>query len=347
MNLARIDAIVARHGLEPYRAKQLRQAFFREHAPNFGAITTLAKAVREQLDAAEPVLTGTPETLLAAADGQAFKALLRFADGGAVETVLMSPKPGLWSVCISTQTGCALGCRFCATGALGAGRNLTSEEITDQVLFWLRHMAANHFEARLSNVVYMGMGEPFRNTENVFASLTELTAPDAFGLGARHLSISTAGLVDGIRAMAERFPQVNLAVSLHAANDELRSRLMPVNRANPLGELAVALTDYLAATNRKVFIEYLLLGGVNDSPAHAAELAKYLRTITPSRLLHVNLIAYNAAAGDFRAPSGQVVHNFLKSLTGHRVSATIRKSLGQDIRAACGQLAGAPGTKPR
>ena len=338
MDSTRINDIVARHGLPGFRAGQLREAFFRQHVSGFAEITTLGKELRARL-AAEPVLVLAPAVVRVSRDGRAHKALLRLADDRAVESVLLSPKPGLWSCCISSQVGCALKCSFCATGRMGFTRNLSAEEITDQVLFWRQYIRREGLDARLQNVVYMGMGEPFQNQANVFASLAELTNPETFGLGDRSLSVSTSGLPRGIAALAERFPQVNLALSLHAATDELRTRLMPINRGHPLAELRDALADYLKRTNRKVFIEYVLLAGENDQAEHAAQLAAWLATVAPRHLLHVNLIAFNPTPTPHHAPPPSRAREFRDALAAAGVGVTIRKNLGQDIEGACGQLA--------
>ncbi|MGI5828415.1 MAG: radical SAM protein [Patescibacteria group bacterium] len=181
-----------------------------------------------------------------------------------METVLLNPKPALWSVCISCQVGCGMGCTFCATGKMGFIRNMTAEEICDQILFWRQYIAKKKLPIRVTNIVYMGMGEPFANKEKVFESIRWLTDKNLYGFGQRHLSISTSGIVPGIREFADTFPQLNLAVSLHAPNDALRETLMPVARTYPLSELMKGLDYYVKKTNRQVFIEYILLKNIND-----------------------------------------------------------------------------------
>ncbi len=344
MDHARIQQIVADHELPKFRLQQLQNAFFRQQAESFQDITTLSKTLRAELAAGRPVFTVVPKTVQSDGDGTAYKALLELSDGCRIETVLMQPKPGLWTACISSQVGCALGCRFCATGALGFTRNLTSEEITDQVLFWRNFLQREWNRTPLNNVVYMGMGEPFQNVANVFASLDELMNPDTFGIGARHISVSTIGLVAQIPKFAARFPQVNLAVSLHTADQATREELLPVGQANALPRLAQALTDYLAATRRKLFIECILLRGVNDRPADADRLSDYLKRINPVNLVHVNLIRYNETNGRFQAPARETTRKFQQRLRDKGIKSTIRKSLGREIDAACGQLAGRSGS---
>lgn len=339
MDSAKIKTIVSELNLESWREQQLRHAFFVEHCSDFSAISTLSRAVREQLADGFAPLTVFPETVLVSKDGRAHKAVLRLHDDVRIESVLLNPKPDLWSCCISSQAGCALKCTFCATGKLGFGRHLSSEEITDQVLFWRQYIATKQLPITLRNVVYMGMGEPLHNRNNVFASLDELLNAQTFNMGARHLSVSTAGMVPAIRELADRFPQVNLAISLHAANDTLRHRLMPINKKYPLSELTSAIADYIEITNRKVFIEYILLDGENDQDSHAIELANFVQRFTKAALLHVNLIVYNPTDSGHRAAARERARRFKDILLQRNVAATIRRNLGRDIDGACGQLA--------
>ncbi|MEN9359675.1 MAG: hypothetical protein RL095_1210 [Verrucomicrobiota bacterium] len=340
MNSQRIADIVAKHGLEKFRAKQIADAFFRKHVRSWSEVAGLSAAVKEKLAAEEPVLRLSEHKLLESCDRRTYKALLKLGDGRIVESVLMEPIPGHWTACISCQVGCAMACTFCATGRMGLLRNMDSEEISDQVLYWRQFMAARKMEAHLSNIVYMGMGEPFHNRRHVFDSIDELTHAETFGMGSRHISVSTSGLVKGIEELAERHPQVNLALSLHAANDELRDHLMPVaNKATNLAGLAESLTAYLKKTNRKVFLEYILLDGDNDSQGHAESLANWINRVHPKHLLHVNLIVYNQTDSAHRESSKERARSFMAALEHRGVSATIRKNLGRDIDGACGQLA--------
>lgn len=339
MDSQRIQQIVAEQDLKPFRAKQLANAFFQQHVRHYEEITTFPKDLRATLDRAHPPLTLGPEMVLRSQSGNAVKALLTLQDGHRIETVLLSPKPGLWTTCISSQVGCALMCTFCATGKLGLQRHLSSEEITDQVLFWRQYMARELPEERLDNVVYMGMGEPLHNREGVFASLAELMNPETFAMGARHLSVSTSGLAPHMRELTDRFPQVNLAVSLHAANDDLRLSLMPVNKRWNLAAVGDAIRYHMEQTNRKVFIEYILIAGKNDQPVHADELAVYLRQLESPHLLHVNLIPCNPTDADMAGSSRDASQAFRDRLSRQGVMATIRKTLGRDLEGACGQLA--------
>ncbi|MCJ8328527.1 MAG: 23S rRNA (adenine(2503)-C(2))-methyltransferase RlmN [Lentisphaeria bacterium] len=338
MDSKQIEQIIEDEGIEKYRAEQIRQAIFQEHASSFNGITTLKKDLRERLSEKYPLLSFELYRLFESSDKTTFKALLKLSDGKIIETVLMNPKPGHWTTCISSQVGCALACTFCATGTMGLLRNLRSEEITDQVLFWRQFIGERKIAERLNNVVYMGMGEPFQNTKNVFDSLDELMNPDTFHMGARHLSVSTAGIVKPIYQMADRFPQVNLALSLHIADDEKRTELMPINKAWPLAKLAEALTDYIEKTHRKVFIEYILLRDETDKRDNAKQLIKYLKTIKPTHLVHVNLIVYNETESSHKQTSKDHARWFKNYLEENGISATIRKNLGRDIDGACGQL---------
>lgn len=335
MTPERLEGLLA--GEPAYRLRQASRAVFAEGASSFAEVATLPAGLRERLRSVA-VLCLSPEEVKVSGDAQARKASLRLADGKRIETVLLEPRPGSRTVCVSTQAGCALGCSFCATGLMGFERDLTDEEITDQVLFW-RQLLRREQAGRIANVVYMGMGEPFLNLKNVFASLRRLTDPGLFGIGDRRISVSTAGVVGGLEAIAREFPQVNLALSLHAATHELRRRLVPLEKAYPLRRLSRALRDYFKALRRKVFLEVVLLRGENDRPEDAEALARFVRCSGPRGLLHVNLIAWNPA-GTPHAPSRpEAVRRFAGVLRAAGVPVTFRRSLGADIAGACGQLA--------
>jgi len=334
----RIEHIVKTYNVPAFRSKQIATAIFTQSIDSYGDITVLPQSLRQQLQH-EPFLTIDAQQLQKSSEENAVKAAFKARkDGALFESVLLSPKPGLWSCCISSQVGCALGCTFCATGTMGLKRNLLSEEITDQVLFWRLYLAKNQPDATLSNVVYMGMGEPFHNPEEVFQSIEELINPRTFAIGARHISVSTSGLVPQIATFAERFPQVNLAISLHAPNDQLRSSLMPVNKRYDLKTLCQQLDTYVETTGRKLFVEYILLENENDQPQHASELVALIRGRKNSYLYHVNLIVYNKTESRHRESSRLQARQFKEILQKNGVSATIRKNLGRDIEGACGQL---------
>lgn len=352
MNIEKLEQFLIEKSLPKFRLEQIRKAIFQEGVVSFAEISTLPKNLREELEQEFPMLSFKVQKVLLAQNKDSAKALLKLADGNLIETVLISPKPGAWSVCVSCQVGCQMGCRFCATGKMGFKRNLTVEEITDQVLFWNQYLKKNFslfqnskFEIQNSNVsvgniVYMGMGEPFNNWENVAGSMRILTDPNLFAFGSRALSVSTSGIAEGIVRLAEEFPQVNLAISLHFATDEQRNALMPVNRKDDLCSLANALKKYFQITRRKVFVEYILLEGLNDRQADARNLASYLKSIGHGQLLHVNLIRYNATSDIFMPSTRERATAFKKELQNLGIGATIRKSMGEEIEGACGQLAG-------
>ncbi|MFH2203577.1 MAG: 23S rRNA (adenine(2503)-C(2))-methyltransferase RlmN [Elusimicrobiota bacterium] len=339
-----MDAIKVREALKrlkqpSYRLTQILRAVYQDGASSYEEVTALPKQLRADLAKRAPVLSFTPKKVFASASRRAYKALLRLADGKLVESVLLRPKPsGDWSACVSSQVGCAMGCIFCATGVMGLRRNLSAEEIADQVLFWRQYLRRKRLGGRLSNVVYMGMGEPLHNIDNVLSSLRILLDPERLGLAARHVSVSTVGILPGMKRLIEAFPQVNLAVSLHAATERLRSRLVPVNKAYPLEQLAETLSEVLAKTRRKIFLEYVLIAGENDGKKNAQELIRFLHKTGRADLLHVNLIAWNPIDTPLRAPTRENAQQFRDWLRGRGATVTIRKSLGMDIRGACGQL---------
>ena len=284
------------------------------------------------------ILSFDVKKVLVSSDGRSIKALLKTKDNQKIETVLISPKPGIWSACISSQIGCPLGCIFCATGDGGFKRNLTSEEISDQILFWRGYMHDNKISEKFNNIIYMGMGEPFLNWEEVRLSLQDLTDEDLFGFGQRSISVSTVGVPEGIKKLAKYFPQVNLAVSLHGVINKKRDDIVPVNKRFNLTQIKKAVEQYIENTNRKVFLEYLMFDRVNDQEDDAKALVKFVKSFPKSYLLHVNLIPYNEISGSLRATKKNKIEDFKKILE-RNISVTIRKSLGRDIKGACGQLA--------
>lgn len=386
MDIEKLKNFLEEHNQPEFRLKQIAKAVYQDGVSSFAEITTLPKSLEPEMSKLR-ILSFEVEKILEASDGQAAKASLRLGDGNIIETVLLWParnadagKAGK-SVCVSTQAGCPMNCSFCATGRGGFKRNLTAEEITDQVLFWRQYLNKNPSptlpfkkgENLISNVVYMGMGEPFLNWENTKKSLQDLIDPQKFGFGSRSISVSTSGIPEGIIDFAKEFPQMNLALSLHFADNEKRSRFMPVNRQYDLVEIKKALQAYFKITKRKVFMEYIMLAGINDSREDAEKLAQYLNEIGETKLLHVNLIRYNSSnviarseatrqsqdlsqeerdchgrpehAGlprndIYRASSKNKTEEFKKYLLRNKINATIRKSLGEEIQGACGQLAG-------
>lgn len=340
MNIEKLQQFLQENNLPKFRLGQIQKAIFADGVSAFSEITTLSKELREKMENEMKLLSFGVEKVLVAKDGQSIKALLKLASGDLIETVLISPKPEIWSACISCQVGCAMGCRFCATGKMGFKRNLTAEEITDQALFWRQYLKKNNIAGNFSTIVYMGMGEPFNNWDNVSESIKILTDEKLFGFGSRSLSVSTSGIAEGIEKMALEFPQVNLAISLHFASDEKRDRFMPVNKKDNIESLRNALKKYFTITKRKVFLEYIMLDGINDTALDAKMLSDFIYSIGNTHLLHMNLIRYNLTSEDLKPSSKTRTQIFKQELEKHRVNATIRKSLGEEIKAACGQLAG-------
>ncbi|MDD4901278.1 MAG: 23S rRNA (adenine(2503)-C(2))-methyltransferase RlmN [Patescibacteria group bacterium] len=332
MNLEKLENILSD---EPkFRLKQAKRAVFVDLIDDWSQATVLPAALREKLNQACPlrikaeVLKGRPADVS--------KALIHLDDGLKIESVLMRHAGGRSTVCLSSQVGCALGCLFCATGRMGFKRNLTPEEIVGQVLLWARRLKKE--KQKVSNLVFMGMGEPFLNYENVMGAIRIFNSQDGFNIGARHISLSTVGVKDGIKKIAAEPLQLNLALSLHAPNDAVRAKLIPYDNAYPIGNLLQDANYYLAQTKRRLMIEYLLIDGLNDSPEQALELAGLLKQINPP-LFFVNLIAYNPTA-DFQPPSTRKIFEFKKILRDQKIDVTERYRFGQDIKAACGQLAG-------
>jgi 23S rRNA (adenine2503-C2)-methyltransferase len=319
---ARLAQILAAAGEPPYRAAQVWEWMARG-ARDYEEMTNLPAALRERLAAELPLSTLAVRAEAKSDDGTV-KALFETADGRPLEAVLMRYRDGRRSVCISSQSGCPLTCTFCATGQMKFGRNLSADEILDQALHFRRVEPIDH-------VVFMGMGEPTMNVDAVLAACERL--PD-LGVTHRRTAISTVGWVPGIDRLAECEMPVALALSLHAPNDGLRSQLMPVNERYPLAEVLAACERYRRRRRRKVFVEYVMLDGVNDLPEHARELAELL----DPRGYKVNLIPYNPT-GAYDGSSPQRIERFRAILAEHRVPVTVRLTRGRDIEAACGQLA--------
>ncbi|MEN9505018.1 MAG: ribosomal large subunit methyltransferase [Actinomycetota bacterium] len=318
-------------GQPRYRIDQVWSGLY-EQLASPSEMTSLPKALREALETALP-LALTEEVRRVSDDGDTVKYLWRLHDGNPIETVLML-YPDRVTVCVSSQAGCAMGCGFCATGQAGFTRHLTTGEIVEQVARASRE--ARDMGRRLANVVFMGMGEPLANEGNVWAAIERIHGD--LGLSARHLTVSTIGIVPGIRSLAGRPLPVNLAVSLHAANDESRDALIPMNRRYPLEQLMSACSDYLAVKGRRISFEWALIDGVNDRRSDADELAALCRRFRIPA--HVNLIPLNPTPGwPTTGSSATQVREFRQWLDDRGVNATVRRNRGTDIDAACGQLA--------
>ena len=318
------------HGYPAFRADQIFDWLYKHNVESFEQMSNVPRALREELDREFDFHSLTLERRLESEDGSA-KLLLRLRDGILIESVIM-PEDGRLTLCLTTQAGCAMGCAFCKTGEGGLARNLEAAEIVEQVL------EARRVSGReLSNLVFMGMGEPLANLENVAAALHLITGSPGMGMSSQRVVVSTSGWAGGIRKAARVFPAVGLAVSLNAPDDALRSRIMPVNRRFPIGELLAACREYQRAVPRPVTFEYVLLAGINDSDKHAHKTAKLIRNM-PCR---VNLIPFNPFPGcAFERPAEVRVTGFQNILKQHGLDVFIRRSRGRDIGAACGQLGG-------
>ena len=326
-------------GEPAFRARQVLDAIWRTGATSPDAITTLPAELRSALAAAFTWDTVADTELQLSDGGATEKGLHRLGDGAMIESVLMHfpASPGHRernTLCISSQAGCAVGCPFCATGELGFGRDLLTAEILDQVRGASRRLAARG--RRLTNIVFMGMGEPLLNLDRVLVSVEALNDPKRLGLGARHITVSTSGVVPGIRRLTALGPQFTLAVSLHAARDPLRDVLVPLNRRWPVAEVVAAAREHAAATGRRITYEVTMIGGVNDTEADAVAMADLLR----GDLAHVNLIPMNRVAHTpWSASPLPVIERFAATLEAAGIATTIRHNRGQEIGAACGQLA--------
>ena len=321
-------AILKEKGLRPFRADQILQSLYRDYIDDWDAATTLPLDFRETLKKEFPITRTDLLDVSESADGTK-KLLLGFADGNSVETVLI-PTTGRFTQCISTQVGCAMGCAFCASGSRGVVRSLTADEIVAQ------YMAGRKF-GEITNIVVMGMGEPFANYDETIRALKLINAGKGPNLGARHITLSTCGVVPGFAKLAAEGIQFELSVSLHAANDTLRSELMPVNRKWPIDELIAACADYTAKTKRIITFEYTIIKGVNDSRNDAEELARVVKRVPMAK---VNLIPLSPVEHrpDFKTPEDRTMLMFLDVLMKKNVQTMLRRSRGKDANAACGQL---------
>ena len=314
-------------GPPAYRRRQVFHALHAEGARDWDAVRTLPAALRTDLGNRYALDSSTIVREARSSDGT-IKYLLALRDGREVETVHI-PEPDHVTVCVSSQAGCALACAFCATGRLGLLRNLSAGEIVDQVY-------RAHGAAPSPNVVFMGMGEPLANHAAVVRAIRLLLAEDGLALSPRRITVSTSGLPDRIRALADENLGIRLAVSLHAADDAKRSAIMPINNRFPIATVLAAAENYAARSGRRVSFEYVMLAEVNDSAADAARLA----AILPRRLAHVNLIPYNPTDARFRGSSPAQIQRFAAWLRARGIACSVRRSRGLDVAAACGQLAG-------
>ena len=336
MNIKKIEKILEK---EPtYRLKQAKKAIFQDLIENWDEVTPLSRDLRQRLSKIYPIPELTVEKTLISKDRQTIKVLFRLKDGLKIESVLMKHRDGRRTVCVSSQVGCAMGCQFCATGQRGFKRDLLTSEIVSPVLFFARIL--KKFKEKVTNVVFMGMGEPFLNYDDVLEAIRTLNDKDGFKLGARHISISTVGILEGIKKLADEKLQINLAVSLHAPDNELRTKLMPINKKYPIEKILTAVDDYIKQTKRRVMFEYLMIDNVNDALEQAKKLVSILRKLK-TRLYFVNLISLNPIGhADFKPSPGWKIKKFKEILEKAGISVTQRYRFGREIRAACGQLAG-------
>jgi 23S rRNA (adenine2503-C2)-methyltransferase len=332
LDLAELEAFLAGLGEPAFRARQLWAWLYRHYAADFESMSNLPRALRQKLAAVARLDVLQPVSEMHSGDGQTTKVLFQLPDGQLIETVRMDYDQR-HTLCISTQAGCAMGCVFCATGQMGFFRHLSDGEIVAQVVHFARELGEE--EQRVTNIVLMGMGEPLHNYDNTMAAIDRLTDGEGFNLGARRITVSSVGLVPAIRRFADEQRQVGLAVSLHAATDEERDRLIPANRRWKIAELMEALRYTIEKTGRQVTIEWALIAGENDTEEQARRLGELLQGM----LVHVNLIPLNPTAGYGGAPSSRArVAAFQQTLSRYGVSSTVRLRRGIDIQAGCGQL---------
>lgn len=329
------DEFVKKQDLPAYRLNQLHHAYYKEAIGSFAELTTWSKELREQLTAEIPFSLLTLKLEKVSKRGDTVKNLFaRNSDGQMIEAVLMRHEDGRNTVCVSCMVGCPVNCTFCATGQMGFRGSLQAQEIVDQVLYFQRFLKKQN--QSVTNVVYMGMGEPMLNKDEVEKSIEILTNPKKMGLGVRRITVSTSGYVPQFRQFVKNGYRGRVAVSLHASNQELRSQLMPVARAFSLPDLMAVLDEYTQLTNKRISYEYIMIADVNDTETHAKELA----TLLHNRLSHVNLIPYNPVPNTpYQRSSREAIDRFSEILTSHNVNNSVRVTMGDDIDAACGQLA--------
>jgi 23S rRNA (adenine2503-C2)-methyltransferase len=334
--LDEIAAFLATQNERPYRAKQIVDWIYEKRIGSFAEMSDLPQPLRDQL--AEEFDFGNLETVrVLGSEDTTRKFLFRLGDGNLIESVLIPASPALYgersdrrTICVSTQVGCAYGCKFCASGLDGFSRNLDSSEIVQQLL-----AVENASSERIDNVVFMGMGEPLANFENVVRAIRIINAPWGMEIGARHITVSTSGLAPQIRKLADEPLQSRLAISLHGATDEVRDQIMPINRKYNLTTLLAACDYYASRKKQRIYFEYILIAGVNDMEEQAHLLAGHARRLGA----RVNLIPYNRVEGlEWSRPPREKQERFLSILREHGIVATLRREKGHDIDAACGQL---------
>jgi len=334
LSLSELEQYFETLGEKKFRARQVYEWIWQKHAHSFEAMTNLSKELREKMTVAFTLPALKVDATQYSADGTV-KSRFRTVDGHLVEGVLI-PTDERKTACVSSQIGCSLSCKFCATGYMARKRNLDYDEIVDEVVL-LNQQSERVYEKKLSNIVFMGMGEPLLNYKNVLKAIERITSPDGLGMSPRRITVSTAGVAKMIRQLGDDKVKFKLALSLHAANDQKRNEIMPVNETNNIKALTDALNHFYQQTGNEITFEYILFKGFNDSRQDADELVKIYRQV-PADL--VNIIEYNPIdQALFAKPEEEVVHKFMEHLEKHRVNARLRRSRGKDIDAACGQLA--------
>lgn len=334
LSLEQLQALMKTWNEPSFRAKQIDEWLWKKFAGDISEMTNLSKGLREKLAAEYYIPKVRIQHSQYSSDGT-IKNRLQLHDGHFVESVLI-PTEKRMTVCVSSQVGCSLSCKFCATGYLPRKRNMDFDEIVDEVVL-VNEQAIKHYGKGLTNIVFMGMGEPLLNYKNVLKAIDKITSPDSLGMSPRRITVSTAGVAKMIRQLGDDQVRFKLALSLHAANDEKRNEIMPINETNNLKALVDALNYFHQMTKNEITFEYILFKGVNDSLKDAEDLVKIYRQV-PADL--VNIIEYNPIeAASFEKPEDAQVSQFMQYLESKRVNARLRRSRGKDIHAACGQLA--------
>lgn len=329
LSLAELKDELVSFGEKSFKAKQIYTWLHKKGVESFDEMTDLSKDLREKLKINYDIYTCSIEKKLVSVYDNTVKYLFRLHDGELIESVIMKYKYG-YTICVSSQVGCKMGCTFCASGIAGFIRNLQPSEILSQI-----YVAQKDLNIRISHIVMMGVGEPLDNFDNVMQFLDMITNSDGLNIGMRNISLSTCGVVSGIEKLLERKLQLTLSVSLHAPNDEIRSRTMPVNNKWNVETLLSTCRKYTQVTSRRISFEYAMISGVNDSDECAHELGRKLRGM----LCHVNLIPVNSVKErNYKKSSDNRINEFIKILEKYRINVTVRRTLGSDINASCGQL---------